>query len=411
MKIIDIEIIPIVVPVARRHKDQKSGLVRMRGIDERIVVKVKTDNGIFGYGDYEGESKPPPVSEIETVVDRNPFDFIGNDFHLALGMALYDVMGKYLEVPAYKLMGQKLRDGVSVAAWTRPCPPDVFATEIQRAISQGYNTFKMHTAPYWDVFEQSRAAAEIAPEGFKIHWDFTGRRGRTLGAVLPIIEELERNHPIVGYIEDPLDQSDIDGWRNLRQRTRLPIVHGGAPRLGGAHEMLRGMADIYMIGNSIGTTLALGKAYGLANIQCLLQQTGGTLSKALSLHIAAVLPSCTGHSVLCDDQYDDDITTENIPVIEGFSKVPEEPGLGIQVNEDLLKLAANRKPYTAPRALAIVHLPGGQTIHTKMWPDLKSITGREEGTIRGINVEVWEEDGTKEFEEIYLRVNQETDSS
>ena len=42
----------------------------------------------------------------------------------------------------------------------------------------------------------------MAPPGFKLHWDFN--HNRTLATVLPIINELERNHPIVGFIEDPL---------------------------------------------------------------------------------------------------------------------------------------------------------------------------------------------------------------
>ena len=408
IKITDIEIIPIVVPVAKRY-DNHYGRIRMESIDQRLFIKVHTDNGIVGYGDYEGDDRPPPQEELDRLIDRNPFDFINNDFNPAVGMALYDVMGKHLEVPAYKLMGQKLRDGVSVAAWTRPCPPKVFAQEVKRAADQGYNVFKMHTAPSYDVLEQCRLAAEVAPEGFKIHWDFTGRRGRTMGTVLPIIAEMERNHPIVGYIEDPLPQSDIDGWCTIRARTQLPIVHGGAPALGGMQELLHGMADIYMIGGSIGKTLALGHAYGLANIQCLLQQTGGTLLKALTLHMACVLPTATAHSVICDDQYDEDITTETIPVTEGFSRVPEGPGLGIEVDEEALKRAAARKSKPLPRIVSIVHLPGGTKIHTTRNVDLKRLTGREEGTIRGINVEQWEDDGTEEFDRIYKRVSREAE--
>src|SRR5690606_34890434 len=138
-----------------------------------------------------------------------PFDFLHNDFHLALGMALYDLMGKYLEAPVYKLMGQKVRDRVSTAPWTRPCPPDVFAEEIQRAAAQGYTIFKMHSDARYDVIEQTRAAEALAPAGCKIHWDVN--HSRTLATVLPIINGLERNQPSVGFSEDPLPWTDIDG--------------------------------------------------------------------------------------------------------------------------------------------------------------------------------------------------------
>ena len=406
MKITDIEIIPIVVPVAERY-DNHHGRIRMGGIDQRLFVKIHTDNGLVGYGDYEGVDRPPPQLEIDRLIGRNPFDFINNSFNPAIGMALYDVMGKHLEVPAYKLMGQKLRDAVSVAAWTRPCPPEVFRGEIERAVAQGYSIFKMHTSDRYDVFEQCRLASEVAPEGFKIHWDFTGRRGRTVGTVLPIIAEIEREYPIVGYIEDPLDQRDLDGWSKLRQRTQLPIVHGGAPALGGMQELLHGVADIYMIGGSIGNTLALGHAYGLANMQCLLQQTGGTLTKALTLHMACVLPTATAHSVILDDQYDEDITTETIPVTEGFSRVPEGPGLGFEIDEDALARAAARRSKPLPRIVSIVHLPGGTRIYSARHANIKRITGREEGAIRGINVEQWEDDGSEEFDRIYERVTEE----
>ena len=161
MKITDIEIIPIVMPLAKRY-DNHHGRVRMGDIDEHLVVKVHTDNGLVGYGDYEDNPRPIPQSIIEPLIGRNPFDFIHNNFNLALGMALYDVMGKHLEVPAYKLMGQKVRDACSVAAWTRPCPPEVFREEISRAVSEGYTIFKMHSSALYDVIEQTRLAEKVA---------------------------------------------------------------------------------------------------------------------------------------------------------------------------------------------------------------------------------------------------------
>ena len=323
---------------------------------------------------------------------------------MALGMALYDVMGKHLGVPAYKLMGQKVRDAVPVAAWTRPCPPEVFRDEIQRAASQGYTIFKMHSGELWDVLEQTRLAAEIAPPGFKIHWDFN--HNRSLAVVLPIINELEKNHPIVGYIEDPLPWTDIDGWRKLRERTRIPLIMH-VPQLGGIQEVIQGCADIYMIGGGIGTTLMKGFAYGQANIQVLIQQSGGTLMKALTLHQAAVLPSATAHTINLDDQYSEDITTERIPVIEGFSQVPEAPGLGFEVDEDAIARFASGTPLTTGRIIGILSLAGGHTFYTPRSLNVAGLTGYEEGAIRGIHFEKWEDDGSSEFNRIYERVERE----
>jgi L-alanine-DL-glutamate epimerase-like enolase superfamily enzyme len=404
MKITNIEVIPIYPRLAKRYDNRK---VDLYGIDHRTVFKVETDAGITGYGDQRVRPGGQPDPAIaSSLIGRNPFDFINNHlpYGSALNCALYDVMGKYLGVPVYKLIGQKVREAVSVAAWTRPASPETFRDEIRRAADEGYTIFKMHTCDYHDVMEQTRLAEEVAPEGFKIHYDFNSNR--SLAAALPIIQELERNHPIVGYIEDPLVKNDIDGWRRLREQTRLPIIMHGTP-LGSVQEIMHGVADIYMIGGSIGDTVATGFACGKANIQTILQFESGTLGKAMALHLAAVLPTHTAHSINLDDQYEEDYTTERIPVIEGSSPVPEGPGLGYEVDEDVLARIAANKPIEPPKHVGVLNMPAGHTFYGRSYVSPTRVTGCEEGTIRGIKSEIWEDDGSADFARIYERVQKE----
>ena len=138
-----------------------------------------------------------------------------------------------------------------------------------------------------------------------------------------------------------------------------------------------------------------------------MQLTGGTLTKALALHIAAVLPTATGHSINLDDQYAEDITTETIPVVSGSSPVPDGPGLGFDVDEDALARLAAQKPNEIPRHVGVLHLPGGHKVYTPSYPDVPALTGREEGAIRGIGFEIWEDDGSEEFREVHERVARE----
>ena len=408
MKITDIETIPIHPKLAERY-DNTAGRARMGDIDCRMVFKVVTDVGVVGYGDYDWPGPPPPRSMFEPLIGRSPFDFMLADLNLGLGSALYDAMGKYLEVPVYKLLGQKVRDAGAVAAWTRPCAAEVFAGEIRRAVDEGYRVFKMHTSPEYDPLVQAEAAADVAPDGFRIHFDFNGP-GRTLGVIKPLVAEMERRHPIVGFIEDPLARTDLDGWRRLRAQTTIPIVHGGGPVLGGHYEMAHGVADIYMIGGPIGDMMRRGAAAAAANTQVIMQLTGGTLMKAMTLHLMAVLPTASAHSINLDDQYAEDITTERIPVIEGFSPVPEGPGLGFEVDEAMLRKAASDVPIeeTRPRVIGLLRLPNGRVVHTPRRAAPQWITGMEEGAIRGIDFEWWEDDGSAEFEEAYQRMKAET---
>lgn len=395
MKIADVEIIPIYPKIAARNADQKT---RFINLNQRTIFKITTDNGIVGYGD--ARCKAPDRSTVEHVVGRGPFDFINANLNSGLMGALYDAMGKHLEIPAYKLMGQRIRDRVPVAAWTRPASPEDLAKDVQRAVGEGYMIFKIHTCAHYDVFEQTRAVEDVAPPGFKMHYDFN--HNRPLAAVLRILKELE-DSPVVGMIEDPLVLSDVEGWRLLRQKTSFPLLMH-VPQLGGGQELIRGCADAYMIGEGgIGPTLVRGFAAALANVSSVIQLTGGTLTKAMALHMGAVIPN-VAHCTNLDDQYDQDVVKQRIEVAAGSSPIPEGPGLGVEVDEDALAECAANEPTVIPTTIGILHLPGGNRLYTKGFPNVPQSTGFPEGNIRGIRLEVWEDDGSEAFQETLQRI-------
>lgn len=396
MKITSVESIPINPKLAARNADQK---VRFAGIDTQTIFRVKTDKGITGYCDCRGHAPLSPTT-VASLVDRSPFDFIGADLPTGLAGALYDVMGKYLGVPAYKLMGQKVRDRVPVAAWTRPASPEDLAKEVQRAAAEGYRIFKMHTCEHHDVLEENRAVEEVAPPGFKMHYDFN--HNRPPAAVNRILHALEPSE-VVGFIEDPIFWQDVEGWRLLRQRTSFPLLMH-VPQLGGGPELMQGAADLYMMGEiGIAKSLRLGFACALANASTVIQLTGGSLCKALALHLGAVLPNLS-HSINLDDQYDEDVTGRRIEVAEGSSPVPEKPGLGVEVDEAILARLAAAPPTVLPRHLGILHLPGGRRFYAPSIPSVSRLTGFAEGNLPGVRSEVWVDDGSAQFASTFERV-------
>ena len=403
MKITDVEVFPIRPPLAKRYRDNPA----RNGCEYRIAAKVTTDVGIVGYGDVDARE---PEEGFEQLIDTDPFDYIGSDLHPSVVMALYDIMGKHLEVPVYRLIGQKRRDSVSSAAWCWGGPTmQELADDITRAADDGYTIFKIHTSPIADVIEQTKTIESVAPPGFRVHYDFTGRRGRTLAAVLPIVARLERDHPVIGWIEDPFDASDVESWRVLRSRTQLPIVHGGVPKLGGGHEAGMGMADAYMMYPPIGDLIATATTMGKLNIQVIFQLCGGTLAKSMAMHVACTMPTATGHSIHLDDQLDaeDDITRKRFPVSGGFSRVSEEPGLGFDVDEELLYRYRDATPREIAPYVGVTRLSGGRTIYSLGQPRLPSIMGQEEGTVRGYAYDRWFDDGSEEWAKVYERVGNE----
>jgi len=404
MIITDVDVIPIYPRLASRYADRR---VDMYGIDHRILFRVATDAGLVGWGETRVRPWAHPDADLgKELIGKRPIDFINNTLSLGSGIntALYDLLGKALEVPVWKLLGPKRRDWVSVAAWTRPASPEHFRDEIQRAAAAGYRVFKVHTSAYHDVFEQTRLAAEVAPDGFRLHYDFN--HNRSLGAVLPIIAELERNHPIVGFIEDPLVRDDIEGWRQIRSQTRLPIIMHGT-RLGGMQEYKHEMADIFMLTGSMFDTMASGFGLAQANMQVLLQYESGTLGKAMAMHMAAVLPTHTAHSINLDDPYEEDVTTTTLPILNGSSPVPNGPGLGVEVDETAVERCRQQKPIERPKHIGVLQMPDGSKWFGPSYVSPAAITGTEEAMIRGFHSHIWEDDKTADFNGLYDRVQTE----
>ena len=93
----------------------------------------------------------------------------------------------------------------------------------------------------------------------------------------------------------------------------------------------------------------------------------------------------------------------------GFARVPEAPGLGVEVDEEALqRLAANPDPYESiPKGIGVLRLPYGTTLYTQSFPDVGRETGTEEGAIRGIGFELWQEDGSEEFRRVWERLERE----
>src|SRR5215831_12947434 len=76
------------------------------GPSQRTVYVAHTENGLVGLGEG-GSSEPEEV--VKKYIGTSPFDWIGDETSLPLGMAMYDLMGKAAGVPVYKLFGQKYR--------------------------------------------------------------------------------------------------------------------------------------------------------------------------------------------------------------------------------------------------------------------------------------------------------------
>ena len=215
MKVTEIEVHPITLEYVDWIAYQ---LNHFYGPITRTVYVVHTDNGLVGLGE-SGSTEAQEV--IDGYIGTNPFDWMGDEVSLGLGTAMYDLMGQYAGVPVYKLFGQKYRSWVPVGSWTVSTHPRLMAETVEQYAAQGYTWLKYHLSPFENVMDQTEAMQAVAPEGFKIHFDFTMHG--TDDHMPELLAKLEQ-YPIAGCFEDPLPGEDIEGYIELRKRSRLPIV-------------------------------------------------------------------------------------------------------------------------------------------------------------------------------------------
>ena len=195
MKVTEIEVHPITLEYVDWIAYQ---LTHFYGPITRTVYVVHTDNGLVGLGE---SGSPEPQEVIDGYIGTNPFDWVGDEISLGLGTAMYDLMGQYAGVPVYKLFGQKYRSWVPVGSWTVSTHPHLMAETVEQYAAQGYTWLKYHLSPFENVMDQTEAMQAVAPEGFKIHYDFTMHG--TDDHMPELLAKLEE-YPIAGCFEDPL---------------------------------------------------------------------------------------------------------------------------------------------------------------------------------------------------------------
>lgn len=406
LRITDIERITVHVPFTPRCQEWNAREIWQWGISE--VIRIQSDAGLVGYGETLPHYTWGRVGDeaIERVKGGNPADFLGDDsLGAGLQMALYDLVGKALEVPLYRLLNlPKVRDWCPISWWTIDFPPEALAAEAEEALERGYTAYKTKARPWWDVFAQVEAINAVAPTYFKLDLDWN-QMLINAGNAAPVLGELDR-HERVAIYESPIMQRDIEGHRQIRQKTTRPLaLHFDDPPF---RTVIREeMCDGFVVGGGVASVLRQGALAAAFEKPFWLQLVGVGLTTTLSIHLGAVLPFAQWPSVNCLNIYTDDLLVEPLTIMGGYARVPEGPGLGVEVDEAALAHYRMAPPYELPppRLLLSVVWPGGRVVHysslRQAWND--GMAGNIPAQEPGVTMEVHPDDGSKAWADLYAR--------
>src|SRR5439155_2654347 len=217
LRIADLEVHQVLPPLQSYNART---LLRAMGVGGQArALYVLKAGALEGYGEAWGVA--PSRDRLAQYVGKDVFECISQTDSMPVNMAALDLLGKHLGVPVWKLLGRKVRSWAPVSAWTISQPPAAMADEVRHASAAGYRWLKYHVSVLQNAVAQTAAMTKVAPEGFRVHYDFNADSNAE--AVYPVLRDLEP-FAAAGCIEDPIAITEHEAWRVLRQKCRLPIL-------------------------------------------------------------------------------------------------------------------------------------------------------------------------------------------
>jgi gluconate/galactonate dehydratase len=369
----------------------------VEGNFEWNLVKVHTDAGVTGVGEaYRGGNVTDIMAYMTRfLVGENPLDperlfrrmvqetsghggTTGKVVTAASGieMACWDVAGKLFDLPVYQLLGGKYRDDVRVycdchageafevdAGYVDHHDDDVYrpesyAREAERVVDMGFTALKFDLDMEMDnrpdpyngrVSNESlgrkvavvEAVREAVGDGvdlaFDLHWDYSLDSAKRVARALEPYDLL--------WLEDPVPPENADAQREVARSTATPLATG--ENRFRVHEFTDLLYDfaVDVITPDPTTCGGLAESKAIANraeenyITFSPHNVCSPVGTMGCVHLGASIPNfgvLEYHALEVD--WWDDLVERSDPVIDdGAIRVPEAPGLGVELNEDVVE--------------------------------------------------------------------------
>jgi len=327
----------------------------------RLICKLTTEDGIVGWGETQCLIPSTTAAFADVVakigigyaisdVERLHRNVMGAGFYhhkraavfaiAALEMAMWDAMGKRAGLPLHALWGGQWRKSVAASAYLFTREPDQLALRIAQFLDRGHTTFKVKIGfdAASDISLAETARAAIGPMDLRL--DVNG--AWTPGTARRQLARLAALDP--AYVEQPLELDDLLGHVALRQTSSVPIaLDESAYTLADAGNIVRlGAADIGLIDpHQAGGLWQCLKIAGIFESvgQPVSLHSGGelALSQAAYVHLATSIPNM---SLAIDTERSylgGDISREPVLLADGHYAAIDRPGLGVEVDEELIE--------------------------------------------------------------------------
>jgi L-alanine-DL-glutamate epimerase-like enolase superfamily enzyme len=353
MKIVDFKVTKIAIPL---RETLRMGIDRDMHETQAAIIELSTDEGIVGIAESPFD---PGRSEFEMerlrprIIGADPFDvekLTGFDLHIgelyktvgAVEIACYDIMGKKLGVPVYKLLGGRVWDKAKIAAFLSYDEPEIVASKALDAVSKGYTTVKLKVGldRYKDI-EIVKQVRRIVGSDVIIRVD--PNQAWSVPTAISILRKIEDYD--IQYVEQPIPRWDHDGLRKLSKKTSVPIcICEGLTSFPELMRLIKANAIDFLSSDPIRACGLLGfkKLCGIAEAEGIpVVAHVSTFGVSVATWLHAVI---SNHATMYahDIEYPglevgawapvDDIISGTPKLVPGGIDVSESPGLGVELN-------------------------------------------------------------------------------
>lgn len=366
MKITDVETIYLRLPQVKEQTD--SG-------QDALIVRVHTDAGISGVG--EVDSSPlavkgaidGPFSHNVTsglkhlVMGEDPFEIeriwhkmyrrnvyagrrgIGIHAMSGIDLALWDIKGKALGLPVWKLLGGGFHRRVrAYASSLFGATPAETCERGKRFIDQGFTAVKFGWEPMGRDEETDIALVREARRGVGEKADLMIDAGLCWDAKTALQRVRRFEEQRIFWLEEPLAADNYEGYSRLAQSTSVRIAAGEeeSERRSYIELMDKGKIDVVQVDmtrcGGITEAMKIASLAADRGLPCVNHGFTTYINVAAALHWLASIPNSFIMEYVAEEgtSLREAITHQSFRAMDGYVPVPDEPGLGVHLNEDAL---------------------------------------------------------------------------
>jgi L-alanine-DL-glutamate epimerase-like enolase superfamily enzyme len=391
--VVELEFIPVSVPYVR---SEVSSLVDRRGVTD-ILVRARDADGRVGWG--ESCSGANDKSVLEALRAMEPF-VLGRtcwdteairrelwktaiwqyrkgtaSFAFAgIDMALWDLCGKECGQPLYRLLGGQVRSSVNYFYYLERGQPEAMREQGLKGLAAGYTVFYLKVGiEIQQELEMVRALRDVIGPEAKIRLDANGA-----WRVNEAIRNIERfNQFDIDFVEQPVEADPVIGMQEVRRRTLVALASNeGMWSAEDAYLRITSRtADVYTFSpywvGSLAEFQRLSLVANYEGLQVCRHSHGDLGIAAAAIHHACLtLPNLVNGNQQTAQILVDDVVSVPLPIASTPDwGVIEEPGLGIEVDEnkvkhfhDIYKLHGQFLPYSSASKKAAATKHRGEVI-------------------------------------------------